>query len=107
MDQPLVNLIAASIAFVGTHFAMSPPLRAGMVRALGEKGFAGVYSLEHGARSRWPLESRIAWDSRRPRGECSTQLAWRRSTTCITRMRPGGSTICCSGHGGGLRAFNF
>ena len=45
MDPALVNLIAASVAFVGTHFALSHPLRAPLVRALGEKGFAGVYSL--------------------------------------------------------------
>ena len=45
MDPALTSLIAASIAFVGTHFAMSHPLRAPMVRALGEKGFMGVYSL--------------------------------------------------------------
>lgn len=38
-------LATASIAFVGTHFIMSHPLREPMVSALGEKGFAGVYSL--------------------------------------------------------------
>ena len=45
MDNALANLVAACLAFVGTHFAMSHPLRAGMVRALGEKGFQGVYTL--------------------------------------------------------------
>ena len=45
MDNTLANLVAACLAFVGTHFAMSHPLRAGMVRALGEKGFQGVYTL--------------------------------------------------------------
>lgn len=38
-------VLAAAVAFVGTHFAMSHPLRAPMVRALGERGFLGVYSL--------------------------------------------------------------
>ena len=38
-------LVVASVAFVGTHFLMSHPLRSGMVGALGEKGFAGVYSI--------------------------------------------------------------
>ena len=33
------------LAFVGTHFLMSHPLRSPMVSALGERGFAGVYSL--------------------------------------------------------------
>jgi len=45
MNPALVNLIAACLAFLGTHFALSHPLRAPMVRALGEKGFAGIYSL--------------------------------------------------------------
>ena len=44
MDPALVNLIVASVAFVGSHFAMSHPLRRPMVGALGEKGFAGAYS---------------------------------------------------------------
>ena len=43
--DPLVSLSAACIAFVGSHFAMSHPLRGIMVRALGERGFLGVYSL--------------------------------------------------------------
>lgn len=35
----------ASAAFVGSHFALSHPLRAPLVRAVGEKGFMAVYSL--------------------------------------------------------------
>ena len=38
-------LTLASASFVGTHFLMSHPLRRPMVSALGEKGFAGVYTL--------------------------------------------------------------
>ena len=38
-------LALASAAFVGTHFAMSHPLRPPMVRVLGESGFAIVYAL--------------------------------------------------------------
>ncbi|KAH0437184.1 NnrU family protein [Paraburkholderia fungorum] len=36
---------AAAIAFVGSHFLLSHPLRGLLVRAIGEKGFLGVYSL--------------------------------------------------------------
>jgi uncharacterized membrane protein len=43
--DPLANLIAASVAFVGSHFAMSHPLRAGLVARLGAAGFSVVYSL--------------------------------------------------------------
>jgi uncharacterized membrane protein len=38
-------LTLASIAFVGTHFLMSHPLRAPMVAALGERGFAMAYTV--------------------------------------------------------------
>ncbi|HEX7656464.1 MAG TPA: NnrU family protein [Sphingomonas sp.] len=38
-------VLAATIAFVGTHFVMSHPLRAPLVGALGERGFMGIYSL--------------------------------------------------------------
>ena len=38
-------LVAASLAFVGTHFLLSHPFRAPLVSKLGEKGFAGFYSL--------------------------------------------------------------
>lgn len=39
------NVVAAASAFVGTHFLLSHPLRAPLVRAIGEKGFLGLYSL--------------------------------------------------------------
>ncbi|MEO8617870.1 MAG: NnrU family protein, partial [Sphingomicrobium sp.] len=35
----------AAAAFVGSHLAMSHPLRRPMINVLGEKGFMGVYSL--------------------------------------------------------------
>ncbi|WP_420607783.1 NnrU family protein [Novosphingopyxis sp.] len=41
----MTMLWIAAIAFVGTHFLMSHPLRRPMVGALGERGFLGVYSL--------------------------------------------------------------
>jgi len=45
MTEALAGLIAAAAAFVGTHFALSHPLRAPLVRAAGEKGFQAIYSL--------------------------------------------------------------
>lgn len=44
MDGSLVTLTAANAAFVGSHFVMSHPLRAPLVRALGEKGFSLAYT---------------------------------------------------------------
>ncbi|MCW1382193.1 NnrU family protein [Novosphingobium sp. KCTC 2891] len=41
----LVWLGAAMAAFLGTHFVLSHPLRAPLVRALGARGFQAVYSL--------------------------------------------------------------
>ena len=41
----MTMLIEASLAFVGTHFLMSHPLRAGLVAKLGEVGFAISYTV--------------------------------------------------------------
>ena len=53
MDQPLASLMAANVAFVGSHFALSHPLRAPLVARLGDKGFAGFYSLVSLAAFAW------------------------------------------------------
>ena len=45
MEPALQSLVAASLAFVGTHFALSHPLRAPLVSRIGENGFRGLYSL--------------------------------------------------------------
>jgi uncharacterized membrane protein len=45
MDTIPTTLIAANTLFVGSHFAMSHPLRAPMVRALGAGGFQIAYTL--------------------------------------------------------------
>ena len=41
----LASLALATAAFVGTHFLMSHPLRAGLVGRLGQGAFTGLYSL--------------------------------------------------------------
>ncbi len=45
MDAALAQLIAAATAFVGTHFALSHPLRGNVTRLVGDKGFQALYSL--------------------------------------------------------------
>lgn len=40
-----VSLALATLAFVGTHLAMSHPLRPALVARLGERGFFGAYTL--------------------------------------------------------------
>jgi uncharacterized membrane protein len=39
------TVAVAAAAFVGSHFLLSHPLRAPLVRAIGERAFQGVYSL--------------------------------------------------------------
>lgn len=45
MDEQLTILVAAALSFVGTHFALSHPLRAPLVARLGAGGFMALYSL--------------------------------------------------------------
>ncbi|WP_374407519.1 NnrU family protein [Pelagerythrobacter sp.] len=45
MNEALISLAAAAVAFVGTHFALSHPLRAPIVGAVGTGAFLGIYSL--------------------------------------------------------------
>lgn len=51
--DPLVSLTAASIALLGTHFALSHPLRTPLVKAMGEGPFLGLYSLVAAACMAW------------------------------------------------------
>lgn len=53
MDGAIIELIAANAAFVGTHFLMSHPLRAAMVKALGNLGFQLAYSAVSFATLAW------------------------------------------------------
>ena len=70
MDEQLAGLIAAALAFVGSHFALSHPLRAPLVRRLGAGAFQGVYSLVAVATFVWmvlafraaPLASGPLWN---------------------------------------------
>ena len=49
----MLELIAANAAFVGTHFAMSHPLRAPLVKAFGALGFQIAYSIVSFATLGW------------------------------------------------------
>jgi len=44
-EADLLPLIAASVAFVGLHVVLSHPLRAPIMRMIGEGPFLGFYSL--------------------------------------------------------------
>lgn len=51
------SLIAASIAFVGTHFLLSHPLRRPLVARIGAAGFLGLYALVAFATLGWMAEA--------------------------------------------------
>ena len=64
----LVPVLLAATAFVGTHFLLSHPLRRPLVAALGERAFAGVYSLV--------AIAAIAWLAHAYRAAPSAPLLW-------------------------------
>ncbi|WP_369026371.1 NnrU family protein [Qipengyuania sp. RANM35] len=77
MDQPLLSLVAAAIAFVGTHFALSHPLRAPLVARLGENGFRGLYSLVSLATFVWAvLAFRVVGPGGLPLWDGMGDVAW-------------------------------
>ena len=54
------QVLLAAIAFVGTHFLLSHPLRAALVARTGERGFLGLYSLVAAVTLGW-----LVWAYRR------------------------------------------
>jgi uncharacterized membrane protein len=69
----LAELAVAASAFIGTHFVLSHPLRAPLVRRLGEGGFLLVYSLIALASFGWLIRcfgqtpaDMPAWDGHAP-----------------------------------------
>jgi uncharacterized membrane protein len=62
------SVALAAGAFVGTHFALSHPLRAPIVARLGERGFLGLYSLVAAGTLWWLVQAY--------RGSASTSMLW-------------------------------
>lgn len=56
----ITSLALATAAFVFTHLALSHPLRRPLVERIGEKGFAGLYSIIAAATLAWMV---LAWRS--------------------------------------------
>ncbi|MDE2435186.1 MAG: MFS transporter [Sphingomonadales bacterium] len=83
MDQLLANLIAASLAFVGTHFALSHPLRRAVTGAVGEKGFQAVYSLVALATFAWMVLAFRAVPIGVPAWNGQSDLAWAIATAVM------------------------
>lgn len=55
--QGMAGLLLAAAAFVGTHFALSHPLRRPIVGRIGERGFLLVYSLVAAVTIGWMVEA--------------------------------------------------
>lgn len=84
MDEQFAGLVAASLAFVGTHFAMSHPLRAGLVKRLGEGGFMGLYSLVALVTLAWMvLAFRALPMAEEPLWNGSSEAAWALATVLM------------------------
>jgi uncharacterized membrane protein len=74
MDEALAALIAAAVTFVGTHFALSHPLRQPILNVLGNLGFQALYSLVALASFAWmvvafrqvPAYAVPLWDGTKP-----------------------------------------
>jgi uncharacterized membrane protein len=89
-------LALASLAFVGTHFALSHPLRAPLIGRLGEKGFAGLYSLIALLTFGWMIWAypdasaeapRPLWDAGRWGFVVATLLMWLGSVLFVGSLR--------------------
>jgi uncharacterized membrane protein len=89
-------LVLAALAFVGTHFLMSHPLRAPMIAALGEKGFAGVYSLVSLLTFGWMIWAygpataetpQLLWDWGRLGFAVATVMMWLGSVLFVGSLR--------------------
>jgi uncharacterized membrane protein len=77
MDEQFAILVAASLAFVGTHFALSHPFRTGLVKRLGEQGFLGLYSVVALATFAWMvLAFRALPMAQAPLWNGSGEVAW-------------------------------
>jgi len=89
-------LTLASIAFVGTHFLMSHPLRSPMVSALGERGFAIAYTVVSLLTFAWVIKAYPAasaeapqplWDAGRWGFVTATLLMWLGSVLFLGSLR--------------------
>jgi len=63
---PTVGLALAAFAFVGTHLLLSHPLRPALAGRLGERGFAGLYSLVAALTLGWMIFAYRAGDDMNP-----------------------------------------
>lgn len=78
----MAMLIAAAFAFVGTHFLLSHPLRAGIVNAVGERAFAVLYSVVAFATLGWMIAAYLAAQTTAPHW-IAGEVIWAISTAIM------------------------
>ena len=83
MTDALAGLVAAALAFVGTHFALSHPLRAPLVRLAGEKGFQALYSLVAFATFGWLVLAFRAAPAGAPQWDGLAPVPWIAATVLM------------------------
>lgn len=83
MTDALAGLLAAAAAFVGTHFALSHPLRPPLVRLAGEKGFQALYSLVAFATFGWLVLAFRAAPAGAPLWDGLAQAPWLAATVLM------------------------
>ena len=92
----LTALMLASVAFVGTHFAMSHPLRSPMVGALGERGFSlayivvslvTFYGMVHFYHPAFAGSPAVLWDAGSAGWIAGTLLMWLGSILFVGSLR--------------------
>lgn len=83
MTDALAGLIAAALAFVSTHFALSHPLRALLVRLAGEKGFQALYSLVAFATFGWLVLAFRAAPAGAPQWDGLAPVPWIAATVLM------------------------
>jgi uncharacterized membrane protein len=89
-------LALASATFVGTHFLLSHPLRAPLIARLGEKGFAGLYTVVALATFAWMIKAyspasaeapQQLWDAGQAGWIVATLLMWLGSVLFLGSLR--------------------
>lgn len=83
MAEPLFVLAAAATAFVGTHFVLSHPLRAPLVRVAGERGFQALYSVVALATFGWMVIAFRAVQSGMPLWNGMADVPWIAATVLM------------------------
>ncbi len=88
MEQGISQLALACLAFVGSHFALSNPLRAGLTGGLGQRGFLALYSMVAIVTLGWVIVAFGGADRGAPLWDGTGPLPWTLASvlTCVAMV---------------------